>query len=158
MARHLLVTNDFPPKTGGIQAYLYELWRRLENGRAVVLTASSDPGAAAFDAGNDLVIERVASSTLYLPTLGALRAIEAAISRHDPDLVLLDPAWPLGLRSRDDCRSSRRRFATCCVARVWRSVPVPTARVRLDASPPRTCHRSSRFPRASIFRVSSRST
>ena len=97
MARHLLVTNDFPPKTGGIQAYLYELWRRLENGRAVVLTASSDPEAAAFDAGNDLVIERVASSTLYLPTLGALRAIEAAISRHDPDLVLLDPAWPLGL-------------------------------------------------------------
>src|SRR5664280_178913 len=97
MARHLLVTNDFPPKTGGIQAYLYELWRRLEKGRAVVLTASSDPEAAAFDARNDLVIERVAASTLYLPTLGALRAIEAAISRHDPDLVLLDPAWPLGL-------------------------------------------------------------
>lgn len=97
MARHLLVTNDFPPKTGGIQAYLFELWRRLENGRAVVLTASSDPEAAAFDARNDPVIERVAASTLYLPTLGALRAIEAAISRHDPDLVLLDPAWPLGL-------------------------------------------------------------
>ena len=25
----LLVTNDFPPKIGGIQSYLYELWRRL---------------------------------------------------------------------------------------------------------------------------------
>ncbi|MDQ1381391.1 MAG: hypothetical protein QOJ71_2110, partial [Actinomycetota bacterium] len=25
----LLVTNDFPPKLGGIQSYLYELWRRL---------------------------------------------------------------------------------------------------------------------------------
>ena len=25
---HLLVTNDFPPKVGGIQAYLWELWRR----------------------------------------------------------------------------------------------------------------------------------
>ena len=97
MARHLLVTNDFPPKTGGIQSYLYELWRRLEDGRATVLTASSDPNAAAFDASSDLVIERVASSTLYLPTLSALRAIEAAIARHDPDLVLLDPVWPLGL-------------------------------------------------------------
>ena len=29
-ARHLLVTNDFPPKIGGIQQYLYELWRRLD--------------------------------------------------------------------------------------------------------------------------------
>ena len=27
---HLLVTNDFPPKVGGIQAYLWELWRRLD--------------------------------------------------------------------------------------------------------------------------------
>ena len=23
----LLVTNDFPPKVGGIQSYLWELWR-----------------------------------------------------------------------------------------------------------------------------------
>ena len=97
MARHLLVTNDFPPKTGGIQSYLYELWRRLEDGRATVLTASSDPNAASFDESGDLVIERVATSTLYLPTPSALRAIEAAIARHDPDLVLLDPVWPLGL-------------------------------------------------------------
>ena len=27
--KHLLVTNDFPPKVGGIQSYLWELWRRL---------------------------------------------------------------------------------------------------------------------------------
>ena len=79
MARHLLVTNDFPPKTGGIQVYLYELWRRFEDGRASVLTASSHPAASSFDAQSDLVVERV------------------AIDRHQPDLVLLDPAWPLGL-------------------------------------------------------------
>jgi phosphatidylinositol alpha-1,6-mannosyltransferase len=97
MARHLLVTNDFAPKTGGIQVYLHELWRRLEPGRAVVLTASSDPDAARFDHASDVVIERVAASTLYLPTLQAYRAIEAAIERHQPDLVLIDPAWPLGL-------------------------------------------------------------
>jgi len=35
---HLLVTNDFPPKIGGIQSYLWELWRRLPPGEAVVLT------------------------------------------------------------------------------------------------------------------------
>jgi phosphatidylinositol alpha-1,6-mannosyltransferase len=97
MARHLLVTNDYPPKTGGIQVYLHELWRRLESGRAVVLTANSHEDAASFDATSDVVVERVESSTLFLPTWRTYRAIESAIERHQPDLVLLDPAWPLGL-------------------------------------------------------------
>jgi phosphatidylinositol alpha-1,6-mannosyltransferase len=97
MARHLLVTNDYPPKTGGIQVYLHELWRRLDDGRAVVLTASSHEGAAAFDEETDVVVERVRGSTLYAPSWRAYRAIEAAIERHQPELVLLDPAWPLGL-------------------------------------------------------------
>ena len=34
----LLVTNDFPPKHGGIQSYLYEFWRRLPPGETTVLT------------------------------------------------------------------------------------------------------------------------
>ena len=97
MARHLLVTNDYPPKTGGIQVYLHELWRRLEPGRAVVVTASSDPEASRFDRTTDVVVERIAGRTLYLPTPRTLALIEAAIERHQPDLVLLDPAWPLGL-------------------------------------------------------------
>ncbi len=97
MARHLLVTNDFSPKTGGIQVYLEELWRRLDAGRAVVLTANSHPDAATFDAASSLTIERVATRTLFWPSLRTKRAIEAAIERHDPALVLLDPAWPLGL-------------------------------------------------------------
>ncbi|MDE3222970.1 MAG: glycosyltransferase family 1 protein, partial [Acidobacteriota bacterium] len=100
MARHLLVTNDFPPKVGGIQSYLYELWRRFEPGRAVVLTASSHEDALDFDERSGLVVERVATSTLFLPTPRALREIRAAIARHQPDLVLFDPAWPLGLLGR----------------------------------------------------------
>jgi phosphatidylinositol alpha-1,6-mannosyltransferase len=47
MTRHLLVTNDFPPKVGGIQNYLWELWQRLDPESFVVLTASSHPEAAA---------------------------------------------------------------------------------------------------------------
>ena len=97
MASHLLVTNDYPPKTGGIQVYLHELWTRLESGRAVVVTAASHPDSASFDAASSVVVERLQSATIFLPTPKILRAIEAAIARHQPDLVLLDPAWPLGL-------------------------------------------------------------
>jgi len=94
---HLLVTNDYPPKTGGIQVYLHELWQRLEVGRAVVLTATSQEDTAQFDRESSVVIERVPTKTLYAPTPRALAAIESAIERHQPELVLLDPAWPLGL-------------------------------------------------------------
>ena len=98
--RHLLVTNDFPPKVGGIQNYLWELWRRLDPDSFVVLTASSDPGAAAFDAeqaAHGVHIERVASPILYFPTPAALARVKRGIEQHRVDLVLLDPAVPLGL-------------------------------------------------------------
>ena len=97
MPTHLLVTNDYPPKTGGIQVYLHELWRRLPPGRAVVLTASSDPGASDFDAATNVAIERVKQSLLFFPTPRVLRQVRDAVARHDPDLVILDPAWPLGI-------------------------------------------------------------
>ena len=110
MARHLLVTNDYPPKTGGIQVYLHELWRRLEPDRAVVLTASSHPEAAAFDATSESSSN--ASPHDALPAdLARARAIEAAIERHQPDLVLIDPAWPLGLLGPSLSRSLRCRLA-----------------------------------------------
>ena len=75
MARHLLVTNDYPPKTGGIQVYLHELWRRLEPDRAVVLTATSHPDSETFDASSEIVVERIPAKTLFFPTWRAKQAI-----------------------------------------------------------------------------------
>ena len=46
--KHLLVTNDFPPKIGGIQSLLWEWWRRLPPDRFAVLTSPYD-GSAQFD-------------------------------------------------------------------------------------------------------------
>jgi phosphatidylinositol alpha-1,6-mannosyltransferase len=96
---HLLVTNDFPPKVGGIQVYLWELWRRLDPSTYAVLTASSHPGAAAFDAEQaerGIRIERVPSRVLA-PTPGLVGRIREAAGRAGADLVVLDPAFPLGL-------------------------------------------------------------
>jgi phosphatidylinositol alpha-1,6-mannosyltransferase len=100
MKRHLLVTNDFPPKVGGIQSYLWELWRRLDPESFVVLTASSHPDAASFDAEQaslGIRIERVPGSILFFPTPASLRQVRRCAEAHAVDLVLLDPALPLGL-------------------------------------------------------------
>jgi phosphatidyl-myo-inositol dimannoside synthase len=100
VSRHLLVTNDFPPKVGGIQNYLWELWRRLDPATFVVLTASSDPGAPSFDAAEaarGVRIVRVPGSLLYFPTPAALAQVRRCIEEFSIELVLLDPALPLGL-------------------------------------------------------------
>jgi phosphatidyl-myo-inositol dimannoside synthase len=98
--RHLLVTNDFPPKVGGIQNYLWDLWSRLDPASFVVLTASSDDEAASFDAvqaARGVRIERVPGSILFFPSPQVHRDIDDCVRRHGIDLVLLDPALPLGL-------------------------------------------------------------
>jgi phosphatidylinositol alpha-1,6-mannosyltransferase len=100
LRRHLLVTNDFPPKVGGIQNYLWDLWQRLDPSSFVVLTASSDDGAAAFDAdqaARGVHIERIPGSILFFPTPGAREAVLRCAQQHVVDLVLFDPALPLGL-------------------------------------------------------------
>ncbi len=96
---HLLVTNDFPPKVGGIQAYLWQLWRRLDPDTFVVLTARSHQDAPVFDreqAANGIRIERVRSPVLA-PTPQLLRRIRETARRVGADLVVLDPVFPLGL-------------------------------------------------------------
>ena len=96
---HLLVTNDFPPKVGGIQVYLWELWRRLDPSTYAVLTARSHPDADAFDAEQAAAgvrIERVPSGVL-LPTPDLVGRIRRAAEAVGADLVVLDPAFPLAL-------------------------------------------------------------
>lgn len=96
---HLLVTNDFPPKVGGIQVYLWELWRRLDPGSFAVLTASSDPDVDVFDreqAERGVRIERVRAKVL-VPSPALVRRIRATAARVGAGLVVVDPALPLGL-------------------------------------------------------------
>jgi phosphatidylinositol alpha-1,6-mannosyltransferase len=95
MAGHLLVTNDFPPKIGGIQSYLWELWRRLPPDRTTVLTTPY-AGAAAFDAASPIRIVR-APATVLLPTRALAGTIRTLAAEVGADLVVLDPVLPLGL-------------------------------------------------------------
>ena len=90
----LLVTNDFPPKFGGIQSYLYELWRRLPPGETTVLT-TPHAGAAEWDAQQPFRVERIREPVL-LPTRALARRIDALAREVGADVIFLDPVLPLG--------------------------------------------------------------
>lgn len=93
--KHLLVTNDFPPKIGGIQSLLWEWWRRLPPDSFAVLTSPYE-GADAFDAGEPYRIERTREPVL-LPHPWMVKRINDLAADFGADLVVLDPAVPLGL-------------------------------------------------------------
>jgi len=91
----LLVTNDFPPKIGGIQSYLWELWRRQPPAEVVVLT-TPHPNADVFDAAQGFRVER-APARVLLPGPGLRARIDALAAEMGAAAVVLDPALPLGL-------------------------------------------------------------
>jgi phosphatidylinositol alpha-1,6-mannosyltransferase len=91
----LLATNDFPPKVGGIQSYLYELWRRLPSTATTVLTTPY-AGDAEWDAAQPFRVERTTQGFL-LPTRGVRRQIDALARELGADVVFLDPMVPLGV-------------------------------------------------------------
>jgi phosphatidylinositol alpha-1,6-mannosyltransferase len=92
---HLLVTNDYPPKVGGIQSYLWEYWRRFPPGRTSVLTIDQ-AGAREFDAAAPHAIERERARML-LPTRGLVARVRQLARERGASLVVLDPALPVGL-------------------------------------------------------------
>ena len=95
MTRHLLVTNDFPPKVGGIQNYLWELWRRLPPDDVVVHTTPYQ-GSAAFDAQQPFTVIRSRERWL-LPGPHLVQRVNRLAKSHGADLVVIDPALPAGL-------------------------------------------------------------
>jgi len=96
--RHLLVTNDFPPKVGGIQSYLWELWRRLPADDIAVHT-TPHAGASVFDADQAFVVTRSREPVL-LPTPTVVRRVRNLAERQGAELVVWDPALPVGQAAR----------------------------------------------------------
>jgi phosphatidyl-myo-inositol dimannoside synthase len=92
--KHLLVTNDFPPKHGGIQNYLWELWRRLPSDSFVVYTTPF-AGTTEWDAAQPFEVIRSREPVL-LPHPLMARRVDSIADRVGADLVLLDPALPIG--------------------------------------------------------------
>lgn len=95
MPRTLVVTNDFPTRQGGIEAFVAALSDLFPPGEVVVYTASM-PGDAAYDAELPYPVLRDRATTL-LPTRRVRRDVVAAFHEHGCDRVLFGASAPLGL-------------------------------------------------------------
>lgn len=95
MRRTLLVTNDFPPRAGGIQSYVLSLAQRLPPDSLVVY-APSWPGAAEFDARQPFPVYRHPGSLMVPGQAVRSRAAEL-IREHRIGAVWYGAAAPLAL-------------------------------------------------------------
>jgi phosphatidylinositol alpha-1,6-mannosyltransferase len=95
MLRTLIVTNDFPPRQGGIQSFVHELARRLPPDRLTVYAPKWD-GDAAFDAAAQFEVIRHPTSLMIGGPAVTRRAVAIARQR-DAGAVVFGAAAPLGL-------------------------------------------------------------
>ncbi|MDO5025949.1 MAG: glycosyltransferase family 4 protein [Trueperella sp.] len=101
----LLVTNDFPPRAGGIQTFLEGFVQQLDPSQLVVYASTPPdtdiPGAqaaAAYDAAQPYQVVRY-PGTMMLPTPAVQRQMQALIRTHQIENVWFGAAAPLGLMS-----------------------------------------------------------
>src|SRR6202451_629820 len=95
MPKGLIVTNDFPPRRGGIQSFVHALAIRLPAG-TVTVYAPAWAGAAEFDARQPFPVIRHPTS-LMLPVPSVARRATRILTEHGCDTVLFGAAAPLGL-------------------------------------------------------------
>jgi len=104
----LIVTNDFPPRSGGIQSFVHALAVRLPADSVVVYAPAWD-GAAEFDAKQAFPVVRH-PGTLMLPVPSVARRARALLTEHGCDTVLFGAAAPLGLLARQLRKAGAQRI------------------------------------------------
>ncbi|MFJ8712612.1 glycosyltransferase family 4 protein [Streptomyces violaceus] len=102
MRKTLIVTNDFPPRPGGIQAFLHNMALRLDPQQLVVYASTWKRGregveaTAAFDAEQPFTVVRD-RTTMLLPTPAVTRRAAGLLREHGCTSVWFGAAAPLGL-------------------------------------------------------------
>lgn len=98
MDKTLIVTNDFPPRPGGIQSFVHSMALRLDPGKVVVYASTWKDGSevARFDAEQPFPVVRD-RTTMLLPTPRATRTAVGLLREHGCGSVWFGAAAPLGL-------------------------------------------------------------
>ena len=94
MLKLLVVTNDFPPRIGGIEQYVAELVRHLSADVSATILTSGHADAAAFDRSFPARVIRWARYPL-LPTPALARAVVENVREDRVDVVLFGATLPL---------------------------------------------------------------
>ena len=117
--RTLVITNDFPPRVGGIESFVLAMVQRMDPDRVVVHTAHQD-GDAEFDAGLPFPVVRDKARTM-LPTPGITRRSVAIAREMGCDSVWFGAAAPLALMAGTLRKRAgvRRTVATTHGHEVW---------------------------------------
>jgi len=93
------VTNDLPPRSGGIQQFVASLLERTADAGTLVVGPAAPEGraaaAAAFDASG--AWRTIRASGAILPTPATARWVAGQVAAHRPDVVVIASLWPLGL-------------------------------------------------------------
>lgn len=97
MGHTLFITNDFPPRPGGIQTFVFELVRRFNPSEVTVLCSTWE-GASDFDAEQQYEVVR-ANTKVLLPTQETLRLARKIIVSKNVKQVVFGASAPLGLLS-----------------------------------------------------------
>ncbi len=136
MSRVLLVTNDFPPRPGGIQSYLGEFVGRLVDAgsHSVTVYAPQWKGADAYDEAASAAGYRVVRhpGTLMLPGPTVDARMRRLIADNGIDTVWFGAAAPLALLAQ----RARRAGATRVLASThghevgWSMLPVARSVLR----------------------------
>ncbi|MCI4675399.1 glycosyltransferase family 4 protein [Candidatus Mycolicibacterium alkanivorans] len=133
MTRVLLVTNDFPPRPGGIQSYLEQFVGRLADtgDHRVTVYAPRWKGCQDYDRAADYRIVRH-PGTLMLPEPGVERRMRALIAEDDIETVWFGAAAPLALlATRARHAGARRVVASTHGHEVgWSMLPVARSALR----------------------------
>ena len=98
VTRTLLVTNDFPPRTGGIQTFVHSLAVRQPEG-SIVVYCSDWRGSAEFDDRQPFPVFRESTSVL-LPAPAVGRRAAQIARDYECDTLWFGAAAPLGLLAR----------------------------------------------------------
>jgi phosphatidylinositol alpha-1,6-mannosyltransferase len=104
----LVVTNDFPPRQGGIETFVRSLCDELPADDLVVLTARM-PGDTQYDAGLPFRVVRD-RTTMLLPTPRVTRYAVQVMREHTVDRVMFGAAAPLGLMGNALREAGARRI------------------------------------------------
>jgi phosphatidylinositol alpha-1,6-mannosyltransferase len=92
--RVLVVTNDFPPKVGGVQQYVWNLVRHLPQDRVAAVLAPKYRGWGRFDRLQSFPVFRWPSGFLW-PTTDVFRRVRSLTREHGAQVVLFGQGLPL---------------------------------------------------------------